>query len=321
VLAAAIGAALWGGPFAGDGGGTEPVPPFDLLTGTSSAAGEPVSGEDVIIGIGQGTLLGFGVGAVLLARGALRSEGARRGLNVIWDVVAFWPRSTHPFVPPPYAQEVVPALVRRICWHLGVPDPLEDAGPAAPGKPGRSALNPAPVGEVVVAAHSQGSLISLVALLWLPPEVRSRVRWLTFGSQLRGQFARGFPHYVDAGLLGAVAGAFRWLSLYRDTDPVGGPVTSWDHTPDGAPPASRRLADPHRAVPDSIDPDTGRRVCGAEWRLLDPVPGDPELQTRAVTGLGGHSGYWLDPDWDRALAAVRGVEIDGAARRAEPSGP
>lgn len=304
VLAVAIGAALLTGP--GDGG-DEPPFPLDLLTGTSSAAGEAVSGEDVIIGIGQVTLLGFGGGAVLLARGALRSEGARRGLNVVWDVVAFWPRSTHPFVPPPYAQEVVPALVRRICWHLGVPDPLEDAGPRPAAAGETDPLNPDPAAEVVVAAHSQGSLISLVALLWLPPEIRSRVRWLTFGSQLRQQFARGFPHYVSAELLREVAGAFRWLSLYRDTDPVAGPVTSWDHTPDGArPPSSRRLDDPGERRPDRIDPDTGRRVCGAEWRLLDPVPGDLALQTRAVTGIGGHSGYWTDPDWPLALDVLRG---------------
>jgi hypothetical protein len=243
---------------------------------------------------------------VLLARGALRSEGARRALNVVWDVVAFWPRSTHPFVPPPYAQEVVPALVRRICWHLGVPDPLEESGSPATGGADSAALNRDPAREIVVAAHSQGSLISLVALLWLPAEVRSRVRWLTFGSQLRGQYARGFPHYVDAELLREVAGAFRWLNLYRDTDPVAGPVTSWDHTPDGEAPASRRLCGPDDRQSDRIDPATGRRVCGTEWRLLDPVPGDLDLQTRAITGIGGHSGYWLDPDWDRALAAVRG---------------
>jgi hypothetical protein len=172
-----------------------------------------------------------------------------------------------------------------------------------------------------VAAHSQGSLISLVALLWLPPEVRSRVRWLTFGSQLRGQFARGFPHYVDADLLREVAGAFRWISLYRDTDPLGEPVISWDHTPDGGPLRSRRLVNPEEPLPDCVDPDTGRRECGPEWRLLDPVPGDPALQTRAITGFGGHSGYWLDPDWDRALLAVRGVaEPARRARAAAPDG-
>jgi hypothetical protein len=292
----------------------EPPFPFDLLTGVSSAGGA-VTGDDVVIGLGQVTVLGIGAGTVLLARGALRSEGARRGLNVVWDVVAFWPRSTHPFVPPPYAQEVVPALVRRICWHLGVPDPLEDAGgPDDP--PPATAVNPDPAPEVVVAAHSQGSLISLVALLWLPEEVRSRVRWVTFGSQLHGQ-SRGFPHYGSMELLRQVAGAFRWVSLYRDTDRVAGPVTSWDHTPDGGALTSRRITDPTRREPDWLDPATGRRVCGDEWRLLDPVPADLAFQARAVTGIGGHSGYWTDPDWPLALDVSRGLVPDGRVSRPE----
>jgi hypothetical protein len=85
-------------------------------------------------------------------------------------------------------------------------------------------------------------------------------------------------------------------------------VTSWGHTHDGAgPPTSHRLAGPEGPQPDRIDPDTGRRVCGAEWRLLDPPPGDLALQTRAVTGIGGHSDYWRDPDWPLALDVVRGV--------------
>jgi hypothetical protein len=306
VLGAAIGAASW----SARGAGEDPAFPVSLLTGVSSPPGGVVTGDDVVIGVGQVALLGIGLGTVLLARGALRSEGARRGLNVVWDVVAFWPRTAHPFVPPPYASEVVPALVRRICWHLGVPDPLEDDGDAGPAG-SRAAVNPAPVREVVVAAHSQGSLISLVALLWLPEEVRGRVRWVTFGSQLRQQFARGFPHYVPPELLRGMAGAFRWVSLYRDTDPVAGPVTSWDHTRDGGPLLSRRLDDPATRQPDWIDPRTGRRVCGNEWRLLDPVPGDLALQTRAVTGIGGHSGYWTDPDWSLALEVACGRLPDG----------
>ncbi|MBB3085589.1 hypothetical protein [Geodermatophilus sabuli] len=306
VLAAAILAASW----SGRGAGEDPAFPVSLLTGVSSPPGGAVTGDDVVIALGQATLLGIGLVTVLLARGALRSEGARRGLNVVWDVVAFWPRSAHPFVPPPYASEVVPALVRRICWHLGVPDPLEDDGEAGPAGPA-SALNPAPVREVVVAAHSQGSLISLVALLWLPEQVRDRVRWVTFGSQLREQFARGFPHYVPPELLRGMAGAFRWVNLYRDTDPVAGPVTSWDHTRDGGPLSSRRLDEPATRQPDWVDPRTGRRVCGNEWRLLDPVPGDLGLQTRAVTGTGGHSGYWTDPDWALALEVACGRLPDG----------
>ena len=283
----------------------------DLLTGVSSPAGAPIVGDDIVIGIGQLTLLGLAGGAVLLTRGAIQAEGPRRALNVVWDVIAFWPRAVHPFVPPPYSQEVVPALVRRICWHLGEPDPLPDT--CEPGSedapvphPSAQDVNPHPVREVVVAAHSQGSLISLAALLRLPRELRGRVRWLTFGSQLRQQFPRAFPHYVRVGDLEKVQVRHGWLSLYRDTDPIAGPVTSWDHDCDEqGRPVSVRLGGGSAAQRDDVDETTGRRTCGREWRLLDPPASDWRFQTSAVDAIRGHSDYWLDPEWEEALRTVR----------------
>jgi hypothetical protein len=290
------------------------------FTGVTTAPGDPVGWPDVVIGIGQATLLGLAGGAVLLARGAIRAEGARRGLNVVWDVIAFWPRSVHPFVPPPYAQEVVPALVRRICWHLGIADPLRDTA-AAPGTEAADEVNDHPAETVVVAAHSQGSLISLAALLWLPEEARDRVRWLTFGSQLRQQFPRAFPHYVRVESLRYAQLRHGWLSLYRDTDPIAGPETSWGHTWDGDP-TSFRHEGPASAVGDVVVAATGRRVCGREWRLLDPVPDDLALQRRPAAAIRGHSDYWLDPDWDDALVDVRTwVPALSPAPAAPPAGP
>ena len=43
-----------------------------------------------------------------------------------------------------------------------------------------------------------------------------------------------------------------------------------------------------------------RRVRAAD------LPRPSDRGERAITGMGGHSGYWLDPDWERALATVRG---------------
>jgi hypothetical protein len=292
------------------------------FTGEATGPGEPVTMADVWIGVGQFTLLGLAGGAVLLARGAIRAEGARRGLSVVWDVIAFWPRSVHPFVPPPYAQEVVPALVRRICWLLGEPNPLRDARdptaapdrrpvpdppPVSDPEEARRRVNPEHVRTVVVGAHSQGSLIALAALLWLPEEARERVRFLTFGSQLRQQFPRAFPHYVTVELLRYAQDRHGWLNLYRDTDAIAGPVTSWGHTWDRDPRSwtSCRLEGPDGPVPDTVVGTTGRRECGREWRLLDPVSVDRALQRRAVARIRGHSDYWLDPDWDDALADVR----------------
>jgi len=165
----------------------------------------------------------------------------------------------------------------------------------------------------VLAAHSQGSLISLAALLQLPVALRSSasggpspVRWPTFGSQLRQQFPRAFPHYVCPADLVTVTGRHAWLSLYRDTDPIAGPVTSWSHdSRKDEHPASCRLAPPHGPAEDRIDPVSGRRECGREWRLLDPPAADWRFQTGAVATIQGHSNYWLDPDWNAVLLAVR----------------
>ena len=278
-----------------------------VLTGTSSPPGDPVLGRDLVIGLGQLALVGLGGGLVVLARGALKAESARRGLNVVWDVIAFWPRSVHPYVPAPYAQVVVPALVRRICWHLGLPDPLVDVTPGAcdgGDGDGGYAGEPAPPRSdgdlLVLAGHSQGSLVSLVALLWLPPEARDRVRWLTFGSQLRQQFPRAFPHYVTVPLLRDAAEDHRWLSLYRDTDPIAGPVTSWDHTPDGSreldlgPARRNRAAGGGPGRPAHRPPRVRRRVAAARpgplrRRAADRGGGrDPRARRLLVQpGLGG----------------------------------
>lgn len=251
--------------------------------------------RNLVIGLGTLALLGLATGLLLLGRGAVRKQSLRRGVNVVWDVIAFWPRAVHPFVPPPYSQLAVADLRQRIRWHLG-------AGPVT------TAPSPAPASHVVVAAHSQGSLIALSALLWLSAEERARVGFLTFGSQLQVQFPRAFPAYVDVEVLRWLLAAYegRWLNLYRDTDAIAGPVLSWRHSPDrlGTQATSCRLDTGLRVEEDDIDPRTGRRICGPEWRVLDPTPSDPDLQTGPVAVLRGHSDYPADPDWSLALAAV-----------------
>ena len=251
--------------------------------------------------LGTTTLSALSVALVVLGRGALRAEKARRGVNVVWDVVAFWPRAVHPFVPPPYSQNVVAGLRRRISWHLGTLDDPTAQPPAVPAS------------RVVVAAHSQGTLITLAALLWLTPAERARVGVVTFGSQLQQQFARAFPASVDLATLEWVWGSYghRWRNLYRDTDPIAGPVLSWAHQSvlhPGQPmsdnfdrPANRMAADP---VPDAIVGHWGRRECGPEWRLLDPPRADLGLMIGPMATIRGHGDYPADPDWHLAVLAV-----------------
>jgi hypothetical protein len=267
--------------------------------------------------LGTFTLLLLAAQLAALGRGAISKQSKRRGTSVVWDVIAFWPHSAHPFAPPPYSQVVVQHFRDRIRWHLyggtleGQPDP---------SRPDRHVV---PSQRVVVAAHSQGSLIALAALLWLSDEEREWVGFLTYGSQLQVAFPRGFPDYVNYQLLVDVRHRLsrRWVNLYRETDPIAGPVLSWGHWEDEPDdPHDMRsysfvhpgdAADEAPGV-DRISPLSARRVCGGEgdeerggdWRLLDPTPADPHAQTRAVTRIRAHSNYFADPDY---LTAVRAV--------------
>jgi hypothetical protein len=267
-----------------------------------------VSGPDVIVArqshwfavlynIGTFALIGAAGYMFVLGRRALRTESARRGLNVVWDVISFWPHSVHPFVPPSYAQFAVRDLRRRIRHHLLLP----------PVVPAPAVEEPVPddAPRVVLSAHSQGSLIAIATLLWLSEAERSRVALVTYGSQLQVAFPRGFPAYVDFRLLRLVRARLgnRWINLYRETDPIAGPVLSWDRSTipaaPGAPTSHRLGAAGSQA--DVIEGSTGRRESGPDWRVLDPPPVDPMLQTTAVTHLSKHSGYPASSDYGAAL--------------------
>lgn len=232
---------------------------------------------------------------LLQSRKALKAEDKRRTLNVIWDVLAFWPHATHPFSPRPYSKRCVQDLGKRITHHL-------DMTAAADGK----------ARDLVLCGHSQGSLISFAALLRLKPEHRDRVALVTFGSQLRVIFPRAFPAYVNYPTIKALyddlGGA--WINLYRLTDPIAGPVLSWGHA-DG-PPRSYHFPAPGSWCADwspgpgadALD-DSRTLKCGADWQLADPVPADPDLQTGAVAELLRHSWFPRHPQWGRCLDLIR----------------
>lgn len=238
---------------------------------------------------GAWALLAMAAGLVTLSRGAIKTQTSRRGVNVIWDVISFWPHAVHPFVPRPYSQRTVVDLRDRIRWHLSHSD---ETGVERP---------------VVVCGHSQGSLISFAALLLLNQDERNRVGLVTFGSQLRLIFPRAFPAFLNLGTIGNLYSALdgAWVNLYRATDPLAGPVLSWDHRPDGPNPTSQHFPGPYAGQqPDSYDEKTRRRISGSDWRLIDPTPYDLQLQTGPVTRIYGHSDFWNDPDWSTSLQEV-----------------
>lgn len=251
-----------------------------------------------LVTVGTAALLLLGGFLVYLGRRAVGDSAVRRAACVVWDVVAFWPSAVHPFVPPPYSPKVIEDLRRRIAWHLGRCYELAPAGPCACARPDR------PAEFLVLAGHSQGSLIAAAAVARLGADSRHRVALLTFGSQLQIAYARGFPAYVDHDFLCWLQNnVHRWVSLYRETDPIGGPVLSWART-DVPVFRSRRLGGDGLADDDVTTlGELGVRMCGEEWRLPDPALADGVSRPRLA--MHRHSFYSRDPAWEHALARVR----------------
>lgn len=264
---------------------------LDVLSWWPRPGVEPPAFQVALLAFGTLTLTGLATGLILLARTALFGASARRGINVVWDVIAFWPRAVHPFVPSAYSARAVADLEDRIRYQL------RDAGAA----------------RLAVCGHSQGSLLTFAALVRLSASeadhpLLHRIAYLTFGSQLQVMFARGFPAYVNRAAITALHADLRgsWRNLYRDTDPLAGPVLSWRRGTPGW------IGDLGRAS------RPGREEFGPDWLLADPPPpGDRSLQEGCLLSLRGHGEYWLDPAWYDALTEMgcsREVpESDGAS--------
>ncbi|MFI5833293.1 hypothetical protein ACIA5A_06405 [Micromonospora sp. NPDC051300] len=140
---------------------------------------------------------------------AYRSRGIRL-IGILWELATFWPRGAHPLAAPCYSERAVPDLTRRVRY-------LVAAGHT-----------------VVLAGQSHGSVLAAVTARQLPASARSRVALLTFASPLRRLYARVFPAYVNDAMLRRIGGdvGWRWINLWRRTDPVGGVI----FPPDGGSP-------------------------------------------------------------------------------------
>ncbi|MBE1465464.1 lipase family protein [Kibdelosporangium phytohabitans] len=222
---------------------------------------------------------------------AIRRPELARTLGVLADLACFWPRESHPFVPPCYALKVIPELTERAAKHL------ED-----------------PRTRVVITGHSHGSLIAIVTVArlmeTLPPTARERVGLVTAGSPLQWAYSRAFPSVVPHRSLAELHGELdgRWRALCRGTDPLGGAVTTWRRQvydskmigmgfrPDG----SSGPLSPAKAG------ESGALVLGSDHWLPDPqlqaVPG-----LRWSPGVRRHSDYYADPEWDEAVAIAAGL--------------
>lgn len=238
---------------------------------------------------------GLPLAGIALLRWSWRGgRAARRQVGRIWDVLTFWPRHVHPFAPPPYGERVVPQL--RL--HL---DRLLAAGHA-----------------VVVAGHSQGSVISLAAVISEPEnfaepdedevaalheaakaefEQPSRLGLVTYGSPLRVLYARLFPAYFDAaGFPGIGARVRSWHSMYCRTDVLGVPLFAADGVADPSAPCPLCGFPDGQASADAPRVGDYLIVDPERWRAVTEEPPDPVPL--------GHSAYHTHDAFRRHVDAV-----------------
>lgn len=217
--------------------------------------------------------LSLAVGLVVVAVQAYRDRQMRRVVAVLWDVITFWPRANHPLTPPCYAERTVPELLDRLRVLSAEPDT-----------------------RVVIAAHSQGTVIAAATLLQYDDDSRARVALLTFGSPLRRLYARNFPAYFGTGALPrlAVRQRSRWINLWALSDPIG----SW--------------------VSDKANRAMAEALVDIDFRLLD-VEALTVRPDGTYPPVCGHSGFWVRPEFDSAVAALEaemtpaGTEMDTSA--------
>ena len=304
------------------------VPARDRLVGAGTPPG--FFSTDSLRGAGAYFAVLTLLGLVSLGSLAFRAAATRRSVGILWDVASFWPRACHPLAAPCYAERTVPDLITRISAYR-VADP-------------RNAL--------VLAAHSQGTVISAAAIVQLgtydasPQRImRSRVlpgvSFLSFGCVLRRLYGRYFPVYF---------GPHR-LAVLQQLLTKDGEVTARTAGPDPAPvtteatgeptplPRWRNLwrysdylggqvtAGPPPVVPPQTSPVirtdtlfTGPPVTGPqpwEWHSPDPPRfARPEGDTTFAPPH-RHSDFWLDPSGYFQLAAAEllaGVRAESPAR-------
>lgn len=191
-------------------------------------------------------------------RGA-HDTGPARVVGNIWDVLTFWPRRFHPLAAPCTAERAVPELRARIRY-----------------------LTEAEGSHLTVVAHSQGSVLACAAVGSLEAVQPGRLAVVTFGSPLGTLYAPTWPAYIPPMLAVVGIKTGSWVSFWRATDPIGGPVPGSD--PD------HRLEDPRDPAPAEYDedrpilerPPRAGAVCGHSHYLTDP-------RVRAASGAGSAS--------------------------------
>lgn len=178
---------------------------FLLLTLAGMAVSRLLRDVTLIATAGTWLVGVIAIGVVVVGRWAYESDASRRTVGILWDLGTFWPRAAHPFAPPCYCERVVPELtcrIQRLTAH----------------------------GDVVISAHSQGTIIAAAVVHRLRKAGCARVGLVTYGSPLERLYARLFPHFFGLDELRKVRSNVGgcWRNLYRRTDPIGGPIFTLD---------------------------------------------------------------------------------------------
>jgi hypothetical protein len=210
----------------------------------------------VAAGVVTASLTGIILGLLVIV--SIFREDSLRTIGIIWDLSTFWPRTAHPFSPPCYGERVVPELVDRVRAGLTEPRPTPKKWGIAPCQGSDPLAAAARYDYVILSGHSLGSAILAAVMLQLTDEEIRRIRFVSYGSQLRAWFGRFFPDLLGPKVLGhevtvrpdfgsadpdapqqarkkgftPPAGSLasllqtdeHWRSLYRRTDPLGFPV-------------------------------------------------------------------------------------------------
>lgn len=151
--------------------------------------------------LGWAKIVMVAVPSVLIIRsivgGLLNGQDSRRQVGILWDLGSFWPRWSHPLGPPAYG----PYAVNRLQTILSEERPD------------------------VLSAHSQGSLVSAVALCLADTDHVPHL-FLTYGSQIGDLYPSLFPSVGFETLVESVSAQVdrRWINLWRPSDAVGGQV-------------------------------------------------------------------------------------------------
>ena len=276
---------------------------FRRIGGGSLVADLPENAAGVFVTINVSLV----VGAVALIRRSLRDEALRRTVGRGFDVLTFFPRVTHPFAPPCYGEKVVPMLAARIRRLTG-------ADASDPDVSDRCY-------RVVVAAHSQGTVVTMAAVALAYAEGSdesgaSKVAMITYGSPIASLYRRFFRPTTHGVIEHVRSRVELWHNVLAMSEPLGWPIwrSSLREVPADAPDQTGSVTDPascragwplHLRLPHPADgweprPEPGE---GVDRVITDPHPLREPLRT-AWSDPQGHGSYHDSRELDDHLLAI-----------------